>query len=112
MFHDIQEKNDKLGLCRMTAGYAWPWDRKNPDQYTIDIQGHKYRWNRIHNNWITSPTSADEIGCIHTVQGYDLNYCGVIIGEDLKYDTKTGRIVADKSCYFDQQGKSGVANGL
>ena len=109
MFEDIQEKNTEMGLCRTTAGYAWPWDRKKPDEYTIEIQGHKYRWNRTYNNWITSPTSAEEIGCIHTVQGYDLNYCGVIIGEDLKFDAARGVIYADKTSYFDQQGKSGVA---
>ena len=51
----------------------------------------------------------NEIGCIHTVQGYDLNYLGVIIGEDIKYDSETKHIYADKNCYFDQQGKSGVA---
>ena len=48
--------------------------------------------------------------CIHTVQGYDLNYLGVIIGEDIKYDPVNKCIYADKDCYFDQQGKSGVAN--
>ena len=52
----------------------------------------------------------NEIGCIHTVQGYDLNYLGVIIGEDLKYDPDKKQIYADKNNYYDQQGKSGVAN--
>lgn len=52
----------------------------------------------------------NEIGCIHTLQGYDLNYVGLIIGEDIKYDKETGKIYADKDHYFDQQGKSGVAN--
>ena len=51
----------------------------------------------------------NEIGCIHTVQGYDLNYLGVIIGEDIKYSPVTKQIYADKNNYFDQQGKSGVA---
>ena len=110
MVADIKAKDRKYGLCRVTAGYAWPWDRKKPHEYTIEIQGHQYLWNRTFNNWITTKTAIDEIGCIHTVQGYDLNYAGVIIGEDLKLDPATGRIYADKTCYYDQQGKSGVAD--
>ncbi len=110
MVADIKAKNQQFGLCRVTAGYAWPWKRQEPQHYTIEIQGHKYRWNRTYDNWITSETAIDEIGCIHTVQGYDLNYAGVIIGEDLKLDPATGKIYADKTNYYDQQGKSGVAD--
>ena len=110
MINEIKAKNDEYGLCRNVAGYAWPWDRKKPDEYTIDIQGNMYRWNRTYNNWIATETAIDEIGCIHTVQGYDLNYVGVIIGEDLKYDVMLNTIYADKDCYFDQQGKSGAAD--
>ena len=110
MYIDIQKKNDELGLCRMAAGYAWPWDRTKPDEYTIDIQGHWYRWNRVYDNWITTPTAPEEIGCIHTLQGYDLNYAGIIIGNDLKYDAKNKSIVSDKTSYFDGLGKAGVAD--
>ena len=94
----------------MAAGYAWPWDRKKPDEYTIEIQGHKYRWNRVYDNWITTKTAPEEIGCIHTLQGYDLNYAGIIIGNDIKYDAKAGKIVSDKSCYYDTLGKAGVSD--
>jgi len=110
MYEDIRRKNDEMGLCRMAAGYAWPWDRKKPDEYTIEIQGHKYRWNRVYDNWITTKTAPDEIGCIHTLQGYDLNYAGIIIGNDIKYDAKAGKIVSDKSCYYDTLGKAGVSD--
>jgi len=110
MYEDIRRKNDEMGLCRIAAGYAWPWDRKKPDEYTIEIQGHKYRWNRVYDNWITTKTAPDEIGCIHTLQGYDLNYAGIIIGNDIKYDAKAGKIVSDKSCYYDTLGKAGVSD--
>ena len=110
MIQDIKEKEREMGLCRVVAGYAWPWNRNKPDEYTIDIQGHMYRWNRTYNNWISTPTAIDEIGCIHTTQGYDLNYCGVIIGEDLKYDSVKKELYVDKNNYYDQQGKSGVAD--
>lgn len=110
MYMDIQKMNDEIGLCRMAAGYAWPWDRTKPDEYTINIQGHQYRWNRVYDNWITTHTAPEEIGCIHTLQGYDLNYAGIIIGNDLKYDAKNRCIVSDKASYFDGLGKAGVAD--
>lgn len=120
MIDDIKSKDRKYGLCRIVAGYAWYWYTKpshikghendpNYPKYDIEIQGHKYKWNSTYDNWITSANAVNEIGCIHTSQGYDLNYVGVIIGEDVKYDPIKGKIYADKNCYFDQQGKSGVA---
>ena len=111
MIEDIKELNEKYGLCRTAAGYAWRWiTKKDKKAYDIVIGNAKYRWNSTYDNWITTPNAVNEIGCIHTVQGYDLNYLGVIIGEDIRYDNESGQIFADKNRYFDQQGKSGVAN--
>ena len=110
MVADIKKKNSELGLCRVVAGYAWPWDRKHVEELTINIQGEKYQWNTTYNNWIVKDSAINEIGCIHTVQGYDLNYVGVIIGEDIQYDPIKKCIIANKNNYYDQQGKSGVAN--
>ena len=110
MVDDIKDLNEKHGLCRNVAGYAWKWiTKKDKKAYDIVIGDNKYRWNSTYDNWITTPNAVNEIGCIHTVQGYDLNYLGVIIGEDIKYDPVTRQIYADKNNYFDQQGKSGVA---
>ena len=110
MVQEIKRLNSEMGLCRVVAGYAWTWNRNKPQEYTIEIQNKKYRWNKTYNNWIQTKTAIDEIGCIHTVQGYDLNYTGVIIGEDIKYDPDTGEIYAVKQNYYDQQGKAGVAD--
>lgn len=113
MINDIRKLDEEFGLCRNAAGYAWRWKSKNNKQlYDIEIQGHEYRWNTTYKNWIAKKSSIDEIGCIHTLQGYDLNYVGLIIGEDIKMDPKTGKIYADKTCYYDQQGKSGCADNL
>lgn len=118
MITSIKAKDAEMGLCRVVAGYAWQWftdkrkRKKHPEwpDYDIKIQGHMYCWNSTYDNWIGRKNSVNEIGCIHTVQGYDLNYAGVIIGEDIKYDEKSKSIVSDKTNYWDQQGKSGVAN--
>ncbi len=111
MIESIKRKDAEIGLCRNAAGYAWRWlSKKDKNAYDIEIQGHKYRWNSTYKNWIAKENSVNEIGCIHTLQGYDLNYVGLIIGEDIKYDEDTCKIYADKNSYFDQQGKSGVAD--
>lgn len=113
MFEDFKSMHDRVrdreaehGLARLVAGYAWEWrskkDRSLPD---IVLDGYGLQWNRTTKDWISSRTSLDEVGSIHTVQGYDLNYAGVIIGPDLRFDTDQQRIVFDRSNYFDKKGK-------
>ena len=58
--------------------------------FDIEMDGVALRWNSTPNDWIASPQSLDEVGSIHTVQGYDLNYAGVIIGPDLRFDPSRG----------------------
>lgn len=72
----------------------------------IEVQGYKYLWNTSNRNWINSPNSINEIGCIHTTQGFDLNYAGVIIGNELKYDPIKKEIYVKKNQYFDAKGKA------
>lgn len=106
MWELVQRRESEHGLSRLVAGYAWPWvskkDRARPD---ITIDGLGFRWNTTSTDWINSPDSPGEVGSIHTVQGYDLNYSGVIIGPDLRYDVEHDRIVFDRSSYFDSKGK-------
>ena len=102
----ISEKDQEFGLCRLIAGYAWPWvSKNNPEAHDIVIHGVKFTWNRTATDWINSPTSLEEVGSIHTVQGYDLNYAGVIIGPDLGFDPKTGQMVFHRENYHDKKGK-------
>ena len=116
MISDIKLLEKEYGLCRVAAGFAWEWKtdpRHNQDgkyTYDIEIDGEKYKWNSTRDNWIGSKNSINEIGCIHTVQGYDLNYLGVIIGEDLKYDKVQGEIVAHAENYYDSMGKAKIAD--
>ncbi len=111
MVSDIKAKNDEFGLCRVVAGFAWPWvSRNNPDVFDIDIEGYKLKWNSTTTNWVNSRNAINEVGCIHTIQGYDLNYVGVIIGPELSYDPKTNRLVVDESKYEDRNGWRGIAD--
>ncbi|AXE53940.1 DUF2075 domain-containing protein [Aurantimicrobium sp. MWH-Uga1] len=102
----IFEKDKEVGLSRMIAGYAWPWvSKNNPNAIDIQIGDVGLTWNRTATDWINSPTSLEEVGSIHTVQGYDLNYAGVIIGPDLSYDLMAKKIVFHRENYHDKKGK-------
>lgn len=105
MRDEIRSRDAETGLARLIAGYAWPWASKN-DKGAFDIvtDGCSLRWNRVETDWINSRGSINEVGSIHTVQGYDLNYAGVIIGNDLRYDPTVHRLFIDRSSYFDKKG--------
>lgn len=106
MRRQIREREREHGLSRIVAGYAWKWaSKKDRAAYDIEIEGERMRWNTVATDWINFKGSMEEVGSIHTVQGYDLNYAGVIIGPDLRYDETRGRIFFDRSNYFDTKGK-------
>lgn len=106
MFQYIRDQDDAHGLARIVAGYAWPWrSRRDASAYDIELDGIKLRWNSTDVDWVSSTGSRDEVGSIHTIQGYDLNYAGVIIGKDLRYDPRARRLIFDRANYFDSKGK-------
>ena len=109
MMDEINRLNSKYDLSCAVAGYAWKWITKNEPKNTelrdINI-GKGYIWNRTYTDWINSDRLPYEIGCIHTVQGYDLNYVGVIFGPEIIYDPKTKRIEVVKKEYHDSLGKA------
>lgn len=94
----IELKNRANDRSRVVAGYCWKWpSKKNPEAWDIELPefGYKRRWNLSKDGslWIVTPGSIEEVGCIHTCQGLELDYVGVIIGPDLVY--RNGQIVAD-----------------
>lgn len=104
--HDaIRARDAEQGLARLVAGYAWEWTSRNdPHAYDIKLDGRQLRWDTTATDWRASPTSLDEVGSIHTVQGYDLNYAGVI-GNDLRWNEDAQRLIVDRDNYFDKKGK-------
>lgn len=111
MVADIKQLNHVYGLSRLVAGYSWPWISKNDkarELYDIKIGDVSLRWNSTNSDWINSSGSEDEVGCIHTTQGYDLNYAGVIFGEEITYDPVAKKIVIIKDNYHDKNGKSSI----
>lgn len=109
MVEDIKEKNSQMDLCRLVSGYAWSWASKNnPDTHDIEIGEVRLKWNSVNHNWVYSSNAINEVGCIHTVQGYDLNYAGVIIGPEISYDPIKKRFIIFPEKYMDMNGKRGV----
>ncbi len=94
----IYNKNKRNNKSRLLAGYCWNWDSKNkanPNVYDISIpeEGFEMSWNLNNELWAIGETSIDQVGCIHTSQGLEFDYVGVIIGEDMKYED--GKIITD-----------------
>ena len=106
MVQAVGAREREVGLSRLVAGYAWPWLSRKPDGPAFDIALGRQRlpWNSTPTDWINSANSINEVGSIHTVQGYDLNYAGVIIGGDLVLDASTGRTKFRRERYFDRRG--------
>ncbi len=114
MVNKIKEKEQLHKLSRVVAGYAWPWHTKEGKKslvdYDIEIEGLKMIWNSTARDWVNSPNAINEIGCIHTVQGYDLNYVGVIIGPEFYFDPINKKFGVNKEKYFDINGRNGITD--
>ena len=93
----ILEKNRMNNRSRILAGYCWDWPKKHrsdPDYHDIQIGDYGISWNLDDGQaFALSEDSVNEAGCIHTTQGLEFDYVGVIIGDDLRYEN--GRIVTD-----------------
>lgn len=86
MHEAIEEKNHG-NKARVVAGYCWPWLSKKASQASDIVIGNDYarQWNLDQDGslWIIAPNSVEQVGCIHTCQGLEVDYIGVIIGPDL-----------------------------
>lgn len=108
----IKEKNkDGLAISRLTATFDWPYiDKKKPedeDYWMVKEKNWLIPWNlqlstsaankRKYRDlsWAEQPHTINEADSTYTVQGFDLNYTGVIIGPSVKF--RNGKIVFDRS---------------
>ncbi|MBA3704375.1 MAG: DUF2075 domain-containing protein [Bacteroidetes bacterium] len=117
LYSELTKREKQFGLCRMIAGYAWPWlsspkldPKPAPTVTDIELDGLKFKWNSTDKDWINSSNAFNEIGCIHTTQGYDLNYTAVIFGNEISYSKEKNIIEIDPKKYFDINGKKGISD--
>ena len=93
----IFEKNEINNSARLLAGYCWDWikeGKNNTDVHDIEIGDFSMSWNLGNSStWAIDENSVNEIGCIHTSQGLEFDYVGVILGFDIRYEN--GQIITD-----------------
>lgn len=107
----LREKNAASNKSRMVAGYCYDWNVKN-HRGDIDIilpGGFEAKWNLANDKiWAINPNSFEEVGCIHTAQGLEFDYVGVLIGKDLFFDNSTGRVSTNKLAISKDDKSSGI----
>jgi len=93
----IIEKNRTTNRARMLAGYCWDWNKaesNNTEYHDIKIGDFEMSWNLSSGEpFAVSETSINEIGCIHTSQGLEFDYVGVIVGDDIRFEN--GEVITD-----------------
>jgi hypothetical protein len=94
----IFEKNKIKNKARLVAGYCWNWiSKNNPTVNDIEFPefGFAARWNLASdgNHWILKEEAVKEVGCIHTCQGLEVDYIGVIVGLD--FVVRNDQVVTD-----------------
>jgi uncharacterized protein len=117
LYGQIKKLDDKHQLCRVVAGYSWGWvTQKDKSLHDIKdpVTGNQFKWNSKTQGWLNMENSIEEIGCIHTIQGADLNYVGVILGEEIDcdysgevngdYDFSKAKLIVNPHKYKDRNG--------
>lgn len=136
MISQIIADDKKYGLCRTLAGYSWEWVsskervgvkkdgspkykkskksfrsiadlKKAGRDYDIILNGKGYYWNLNSSQWILK-SSPEEIGCVHTTQGYDLNHVGIIFGKEIDFDSQKNELVINRKEFYDAKVKEGI----
>ena len=109
----ISEKNQANGKSRLVAGYCYDWNVKNGrGDVDIRLDGGRFQanWNDPNASktplFAIDPKQKDRVGCIHTVQGLEFDYVGVIIGKDLRYEN--GQVITDQNQISSDDNSSGI----
>lgn len=109
--NELREINRVNNKARIVAGYCYDWNVKNKrgDDDVVLKNGFKAQWNLENDKiWAINPKSFEQIGCIHTAQGLEFDYVGVLIGRDLRYNPLSGRIVTDQTQISKDDKSSGI----
>lgn len=107
----LREKNALTNKSRMVAGYCYDWNVKHGrGEYDIELSGgFKAKWNLENDKiWAINPNSFEQVGCIHTAQGLEFEYVGVLIGRDLYFDKTSGKVLTDKRQISEDDKSSGI----
>lgn len=113
----IKQKQDEGLKARLLAGYAWEWTSEkngNKDAQVKDVRIDKYNfkmpWNSrlSREKWAIDKNGVNQVGCIHTSQGLEFDYVGVLVGDDLRYSEYQQDFYVNWDSYKDSSGKKGL----
>ena len=107
----LREKNQISNKARMVAGYCYDWNvRHGRGEWDIELPGgFQAKWNLYGDDiWAINQNSFEQVGCIHTAQGLEFDYVGVLIGKDLAYDPASGRVVTNQAAISQDDRSSGI----
>lgn len=108
----IRTKVKEGSSGRMMAGFCWPWSDPTSDGqlvHDVSIGAFSRPWNAKPDagrlakgipkasHWAHQPEGLEQVGCVYTAQGFEFDYAGVIVGDDLRWDVASNKWVGDKT---------------
>lgn len=111
MHEEIKEKNTKHGLSRVVSTFDYLHKKDGGTYYVKESNGeYQLPWNTTSTKytWAEKAKTVHEAGSIYTIQGFDLNYVGVVLGPSVQYDAVKDEIVIDTSKYMDKGAYTGM----
>lgn len=116
MYEVVCQKNTQFGLSRMVATYDYPYRLDGKEHFVTEGRFH-LKWDiakpEARLPWAERTDTIDEVGSVYTVQGFDLNYMGLLLGPSVRYDAQTDRLELDPARYEDGAafaGRNGFAS--
>ena len=112
MYEAIRRKDAACSLSRMVATFDYE-HKKDGRPYYVHEGSFRLPWNvpTDKDTWAERSETLQEVGSIYTVQGFDLNYAGVILGPSITYDEDTDRVKVLPDRYKDIEsfkGREGI----
>jgi len=112
LYEVIKQKDSEEGkTARITAGFCWDWSKKLDEDGNlvndVKIGNFQMPWETYGKikppegfvrwyEWAYKPEGIKQVGCIYTAQGFEFDYVGVIVGEDIKYDKENDCLVGNR----------------
>lgn len=106
LYEKIKAKNQQFGLSRLLATTDFPFTVFDDKMWFVSAGKLKLPWDKINftdRPWAERPETINEVGSIYTIQGFDLNYAGVILGPSVKYNEEKQEVYIDSSLYEDHE---------
>lgn len=96
LYRELRSRNIE-NKARLVAGYSWDWPTEGRQRRGhakhVTVDGLSLPWNFTGENWATAADGIDQVGCVHTCQGVEFDWLGVLIGPDLRFEA--GRVIGD-----------------